>query len=71
MNEIKICSICKLDYTNGNTIRITDDKEKFYLRGHIECTDEVFEKLKKIDYSNMNTKQIMSKIKYEWSKEPF
>lgn len=62
-----LCMVCKeYNAMEIQTVRISDDKEKYEIVGHIYCTDELFKKIKAIkDLDKKSVKKVLDEIGLE------
>lgn len=63
MSEV-ICMVCnELNTGDVQTVRVSDDREKFDLIGHVKCTDDVYKKIKNVkDIEKKNVSKVLKEI---------
>lgn len=58
-----ICILCHELCTETQTVRLSDDKDRYDITGHIDCTNRIYSQLKLIDNINkLSVKKMLEHI---------
>ncbi len=59
-----ICN--ELNTGDVQTVRISHDREKYELIGHVSCTDDIYKKIKTIkNIENKNINRVLKEIRFK------